>query len=148
MTLRNTPKPALVLGLAGLLPFWGLAISMLMIDPEMKVGVVRAEIGFGAVILSFLGGIHWGLAVMNKQSADWSRLGWGVTPSLLGWGALFLPPVWGLTLLLCGFVAAAVIDYRTFTDDKATQWFASLRTVLSIGAISALLFTLVIGNRF
>lgn len=145
MKLGGVPRPALALGLAGLLPFWGLALLVIVGDPEMKANVIRAQLTYGAVILSFLGGIHWGLAVMHKSDATWRRLGWGVTPSLIAWGALFLPQLWGLGVLLTGFVAAAVIDYRIFAFAKVTSWFGLLRTILSAGAIFALLLTLIFG---
>jgi hypothetical protein len=48
--LDNIPMSALVLGLAGLIPFWGLAISIIVLDAPMKYLAVQAEITHGAVI--------------------------------------------------------------------------------------------------
>lgn len=138
----GVPRPALLLGIAGLLPFWGLAVFVPNADPGLSETALRAQMTYGALILSFLGGVHWGLAAVNRIKADWLHLGWGVTPSLVAWGALFLPPVTGLCVLIFGFVAAGVIDFRIFNADNATVWFARLRTILTIGAVSALLFTL------
>ena len=102
------------MGLAGLLPFWGLAISIIVFDTPIKDIAVQAEITYGAVILSFLGGVHWGLAATNEKHAKWLSLGWGVTPPLIAWGALFLQPSLGLILLVIGFLAAAIIDFLFF----------------------------------
>ena len=146
--LHNIPRPALSLGLAGLLPFWGLAISIIVLDNPMKDFAVQAEITYGAIILSFLGGMHWGLAAMNERHVNWLNLGWGVTPSLIAWGALFLQPSLGLILLIIGFLAAAIIDFRIFVSNNSNAWFGMLRTVLSIGTITALLLTLSFGNIF
>ena len=146
--LHNIPRSALSLGLAGLLPFWGLAISIIVLDTPIKYFAVQAGITYGAVILSFLGGIHWGLAAMNERHANWLSLGWGVTPSLIAWGALFLQPSLGLILLVIGFLAAAIIDFRIFSFNNYTPWFGRLRTVLSIGTITALLLTLSFGKIF
>jgi hypothetical protein len=146
--LNNIPRSALSLGLAGLLPFWGLAISIIVLDTPMKYFAMQAVIAYGAVILSFLGGIHWGLAAMNERHANWLSLGWGVTPSLIAWGALFLQPSLGLILLVIGFLAAAIIDFRIFASSIDNAWFGKLRTVLSIGTITALLLTLSFGNIF
>jgi hypothetical protein len=146
--LDNIPRSALSLGLAGLLPFWGLAILIIVIDAPIKEYAIKAEITYGAVILSFLGGIHWGLAAMNERHATWLSLGWGVTPPLIAWGALFLPPSLGLILLVTGFLAAAIIDFRIFTPNSDNTWFGGLRTVLSIGTIIALLLTLSLGGIF
>jgi len=142
------PRPAFGLGIAGLLPFWGLAVLVSIADPALSETALRAQMAYGALILSFLGGVHWGIAAVNRLNAGWLRLGWGVTPSLVAWAALFLPPAWGLCVLVSGFLTAAVIDFRIFTADNATVWFARLRTILSAGAVSALLFTLAISAEF
>lgn len=146
--LDRIPNSALILGLAGLLPFWGLAIFIMVLDTPMKNYVIQAEITYGAVILSFLGGIHWGLAAINERHANWLSLGWGVTPPLIAWGALFLQPSLGLILLIIGFLAAAIIDFRVFSSNIDNTWFGGLRTVLSFGAITALLLTLSLGEIF
>ena len=142
------PNSALSLGLAGLIPFWGLAISIIVLDTPMKYFAVKAEITYGAVILSFLGGLHWGLAAMNKKHVNWLRLGWGVTPPLIAWVALFLQPSLGLIMLIIGFIAAAIIDFRLFSTDGDSTWFVRLRTILSIGSITSMLLTLTFGNVF
>jgi hypothetical protein len=146
--LYSIPRPALSLGIAGLIPFWGLAISIIVFDPPIKNYAIQAEITYGAVILSFLGGIHWGLAAMNERHVNWLCLSWGITPSLIAWGALFLQPFFGLLLLITGFLAAAIIDFRVFTSNSNNTWFGGLRTVLSIGTITALLLTLSLGEIF
>ena len=146
--LDDIPRSALGLGLTGLLPFWGLAIFIMVLDTPMKSYAIQAEITYGAVILSFLGGIHWGLAAMNERYANWVSLGWGVTPPLIAWGALFLPPSLGLIVLVTGFLVAAIIDFRVFTSTIHNTWFGELRTVLSIGTITALLLTLLLGEIF
>lgn len=148
LELDNIPRSALSLGLAGLLPFWGLAIYVMVTEAPIKDFVVQAEITYGAVILSFLGGMHWGLAATNERHANWLCLGWGVTPPLIAWGALFLQPFLGLTILIIGFLAAAIIDFRIFANNLNIIWFGRLRTVLSIGTISALLLTLLFGYIF
>ena len=38
-------------------------------------------------------------------------------------------------------LAAEIIDFRVFSSNNATTWFGGLLTILSIGAISALLLT-------
>jgi hypothetical protein len=146
--LHKIPRPALSLGLAGLVPFWGLAISIIVLDTPMKDFAVQLKITYGAVILSFLGGMHWGLAAVNKRHENWLSLGWGITPALIAWGALFLQPSLGLILLIIGFLAAAIIDFRIFVSNNSNAWFGMLRTVLSIGTITALLLTLSFGNIF
>ena len=146
--LNNIPRSALCYGLAGLLPFWGLAIFIVLTDTQMKDFAVQIKITYGAVILSFLGGMHWGLAATNERYANWLYLGWGIMPPLIAWGALFLQPFLGIIILIFGFLAAAIIDFRIFSINLNNSWFGGLRTVLSIGTISALLLTLSFGYIF
>jgi len=55
------PTPVLVLGLAGLLPFFVSAFLSFGSD-EKTAALGLLSLGtYGAVILSFLGGIRWGL---------------------------------------------------------------------------------------
>ena len=146
--LNNIPMSALSLGIAGLIPFWGLAVLTIILDAPFKIFAVQAEIIYGAVILSFLGGMHWGFAAMNSRHVSWLSLGWGVTPTLIAWGALFLSPSLGLILLIIGFSAAGIIDFRVFATNRDNTWFGKLRTILSIGTITALVLALSFGNFF
>ena len=58
------PLAPLALGLAGLIPFWGLALALLLhtafgLEPT-RIDLALAT--YAAIIVSFLGGIRWGLA--------------------------------------------------------------------------------------
>jgi hypothetical protein len=60
---------------------------------------------------------------------------------------LFLSPFWGLSVLVTGFVVAAIIDVWVFAPNNATTWFSGLRMILSIGTTSALFLTLAFGGK-
>jgi hypothetical protein len=140
--LPTVPLPARVLGLAGLLPFWGGALATLVLEDEEQRVAFTAVIAYGAVILTFLGAVHWGLALQVPQALSWERLGWSVTPSLLGWVALLIEPEPALILLVLGLGTAFVIDMRAGQAGLMPDWYVSLRIVLSIGAIAALLLAM------
>ena len=131
------PPAARLLGFAGLLPFLGAATALLLADGALRDVAAVALPAYGAVILSFLGGVRWGLAMAAAESARLPvRLAISVVPSLAGWVALLLPGAAGLALLAAGFAAMLALDLR---DDSAPGWYATLRLPLSIGAIAALL---------
>jgi len=65
-----------------------------------------------------------------------------VTPSLIGWVALLLPPVSALALLAAGLVVALAVDLRTLAGTVAPGWYGTLRRILSAGALASLLVTL------
>ena len=128
---------ARLLGLAGLLPFaaaallawWPQALPWQGLDARM------ALLAYGAVILSFLGGIHWGLVMRAALPAS-GRLLWGVTPSLLAWLALLLPPAPGLWLLAVALLLCFVVDRALYRAAGLERWLP-LRLQLSAGAVAA-----------
>ena len=141
----SMPASALVLGLAGLVPFAVGALSLWTPLP-----VVTAELGlklvvtYGAVILSFLGGIRWGTAIGpydgRRQGLEFST---SVLGPLAGLAAVFLPAVPGLTLLIAGFLLQALWDVTSVESGRLPQWFGRLRMVLTAGAVVSLIAALV-----
>lgn len=134
------PSPfARVLGLAGLLPFVAGAAALVLLDaPGLRVWAGTALAAYGALIATFLGGIHWGLAMLGVQPAR-LRLGWGVLPSLLGWVALLLPAGPGL-LLLAGLLAACyAVDRRLYASAGLSGWLGLRLQLTSVAALSCLL---------
>lgn len=142
MKLLRTPTPALLLGFSGLIPFWGLVIVVLY-DHSYKNYIAEVQVYYGAVILSFLGGIHWGVELMSKQKMDWMRLTWGVLPSLIGWIALMFPLLWSLSIIILGLTASAWADVRFFKE-PITDWYRQFRIALTVIAVSALLIMVVL----
>ena len=58
------------MGYAGLLPFVVLATATWVAEAGPRAFAALALAGYGAVIASFLGAIHWGL-VMREASKQW-----------------------------------------------------------------------------
>lgn len=140
---RSIPLVPLGLGLGGLIPFWGLAIAIALrgVAGFGRVELDQALVTYAAVIVSFLGGIRWGLAVAGRGSADEDQSGMyivSIIPSLLAWALLAAPEPWrsaGLGLLA---LAMAPLDTQLVRDDYAPFWFGRLRIILSTGAAVAL----------
>lgn len=126
-----------VLGLAGLIPFVALA-ALTLIGPETwRDWVSTALIAYGAVILSFLGGITWGLAITRRQSNDPLYLA-SMAPFFAAWVALLLPRSLGLVLLMVAFLGALVNDYLIKRDGLAPEWFFTLRLTLTAIVVASL----------
>ena len=139
-SIQSIPSPNKILGFAGLIPFWGLAFIVVFTDDPTSLSALKAQIAYGAIILSFLGGIHWGIAVKSVEKATWPRMSWGVILSLIGWSAIFIPPLFSITVLGLGLTLAIFVDLYLVDNFTKILWFEALRLVLSIGAIAALLF--------
>lgn len=126
-----------LLGYAGLIPF-AAAVALAFTGPPAWRGQALAALAaYGAVILSFLGAVHWGLALRapaGETPAAWPRFGLGVAPALVGWAALLLPLRPGLALLAAGMVAVAAIETLAARRGLVPDEYLGLRWPLSIGA--------------
>ena len=129
------PRVAYVLGLAGLIPFVAALLGVWVLDGQWFDLSAQALSVYGAVILSFLGGIRWGMALLGKGGDD--DLAWvlSIVPSLVAWAAVLIGGPSGLILLACGFGAQWLYDMRAVQDAALPTWFGGLRTVLTLGAV-------------
>lgn len=125
---------ARTLGYAGLIPFAG-PVLMLWFEPDLLDWAIELLLVYGAVITSFLGGIHWGLA-MRAGSADAGprevHLLWGVVPGIVGWIAVLLP-AGGLWLLAVLLLACWGVDSLIYPRLGLGHWLG-LRTLLTLVA--------------
>jgi hypothetical protein len=134
----STPsRPALWLGYAGLLPFASLAWASLAATTPWNAHAATTLMAYGASILSFMGAIHWGLAMgASAGGAKGSlnrQLVWGVIPSLIAWWAMLLPVAGGLWLVAAGLWACFAVD-RTVYPAYGLRGWLPLRLVLTLGA--------------
>jgi hypothetical protein len=143
MTLPDPIRiTAFRLGLLGLVPFAGLAVASLAGGDDLRVVANPALLAYGATILSFLGGIHWGLVLARPLLSPRETLvmlGVGVLPQLLGWVALIVPAPLGHMLCAGGLVLFLAADRAAVSRGLAPAWFMQLRWPLSCGAALAML---------
>ena len=116
--MRRLPAAAVLLALAGIVPFAGCALGALSTGDVAEANYwLLALCGYGAVILSFLGGVHWGFVLGAVRPDDTTaaplhtryRLVLGVLPALGGWAAILVTfigqTVIALAILIAGFLA-------------------------------------------
>jgi ABC-type proline/glycine betaine transport system permease subunit len=135
------PVPALLLGLAGVLPFWAAPLAIWW-DPTWWEVAHHQQLVYGALILSFLGGVHWGVA-LKTGDRGWSRFVWSVLPSLIGWLAHAFEHH-GILILICGFGTAWSIDRLSALAEDLPVWYQRLRALLSVGAVAGLAATILV----
>ncbi len=123
---------AQALGAGGLVPFVGLAIVLWLVPPEPGAWVALALVAYAALIVSFLGGIHWGVA-MARGLATAGHVVWGVAPSLLAWPALLMPAHAALPWLGLLLIACYAVDRRLYAAAGLGRWL-TLRWRLSMVA--------------
>lgn len=129
-------RAALALGYAGLLPFLGCAVWLAAGPAAGQALAAQVLAAYAATIVSFLGGIHWGLAFAAPGGPSTARLAWGVVPSLLAWPALLLPPAPGLALLAGTLLLCYAVDRRAYPRLGLAAWLPMRRVLSTVAALS------------
>lgn len=131
---RTLPLPALIYGATGVLPFLaGLAIAVAGRTPEQQQFGLNLFVVYSAVILSFLGGIRWGVRL---PAPDWRHLGLSVMPSLIAAGCLLLDRQHALPMLALAFAVVGLFDVTRGTHALWPAWFKRLRLHLTLAVVS------------
>lgn len=156
------PALAIVLGVAGLVPFAVCGLLAVTSGAETATRGLLALLAYGAVILAFLGGVHWGFALPagpdlpgpgpagTEQSArvQRARLALGVLPSLVGWGALLLATLgWddlGLLALIAGFIGTIVVEAQAHRSGLMPPGYIWLRWALTVGVLLCLVSVVIL----
>lgn len=119
----------------GLIPFVaGAMLAWVAGDGVVRNQALSGVAAYGAVILSFIGAIHWGRVIADKgddqQGAVW--LAWGIVPSLLGWTAVLLPAAATFPLLFAGFGLSWAADRRAASAARLPAWYGAMRDRLTV----------------
>ncbi|RDA92660.1 hypothetical protein CP533_3701 [Ophiocordyceps camponoti-saundersi (nom. inval.)] len=168
--LSVVPKESRILGLTGTLPYVATSLSTLLLswdlNREQPTGnsifdpifidhdtarylldlIEPLQLGYGAVIISFLGAIHWGLEYAEKEPSvartRW-RYGVGVAASVVAWPTVLMPVEHALTAQFMAFVAMYFIDSRATARGWAPPWYNTYRFLLTAIVGFAILISLV-----
>lgn len=130
---RSSRLP-LLLGLAGLLPFVATAAAGWLAPVAWQGVAIQAFLYYAAVILSFLGGIQWGVAMSLEPAGGpgfRARILLSMAPSLIAWPALLLHPVTAAWVLLVGFLLVRLHECGRASRELLPAWFQSLRHLLT-----------------
>lgn len=128
------------LGYGGLLPFVVSAFAVWAdsINSSLWRG---ALIAYGAVILSFVGALHWGLAMSQSDMTAHQRTHyfvWSVVPALMAWFALLMTSKYASIVLVVGFLIHFWQDRRLVQVTNLPAWYLPLRLRLTFVASLAL----------
>ena len=148
---KTLKRWANILGYSGTIPFISLAVILLLdassttpaaSGPAASGLAASALHLYGAIILSFLGGLHWGRIACNpdiKPSDKWFLI-YSVIPSLMGWSSYLLSDIWqgAALMLIAGFIISYVIDIRFIRLGEWQSWMKPLRTNLTLIACFSL----------
>lgn len=147
--LAEAPGTPLILGFAGLVPFFAGAFGIALGGQAAQQAAIFLPV-YAALILSFLAGGRWTAEIMLR--ADAPRTGvllLAVALSLSGWLAVLMQgwnrpelPLdaelagWGI--LIAGFTVQYLWDRGAVRGGTLPRWYLPLRLVLTLGAVISL----------
>ncbi|MBA4047750.1 MAG: DUF3429 domain-containing protein [Sphingomonas sp.] len=134
------PPLARLLGYAGLLPHIAVVLVLLERNSELRFSALALGYAYAVIILSFLGGMWWGLAARASpvpgQAPGWIWIA-AVTPSLIALGSAVpwaTGDAWpGPSLIMVGaaLLVSPVVDWRLAHGGLVPDWWLRLRIPLS-----------------
>lgn len=143
---RRIPRPALLLGLAGLLPFlWSAAthLSPTLAGwagqwvPPMFLGAY-VGVTYGTVILSFMSGVLWGFATRAEGETAAIAYAFSVLPALWVFFMVTDASDTSVIFLAAGFVGLLLLDVMYSAWSLAPRWWLRLRVMLTIVVLTCL----------
>lgn len=138
--MTTIPRSALILGLAGVIPFFWGALT-LMNDGLATWGIKTlgprlvgpdVQLFYGAVILSFMSGVLWGFATRAKGTRATTGYALSVLPALWAFFMTGGGPVSAGMNLIAGFVGLLMLDWQFWRWGLAPAWWMQLRGLLSV----------------
>lgn len=133
------------LGYAGLIPFVGGALFIWLLagqaDNTPFVFVVDALSKYAAVVISFLGGMNWGMVMRASPEAAAShtvhRALWtGIAYSLAAWVAVCMPAHAGLVVHGGLLIACYISDRKTYPALGVAPWLTLRFRLTTLASLS------------
>ncbi|MBT8455678.1 MAG: DUF3429 domain-containing protein [Rhodobacteraceae bacterium] len=147
--MTKVPASALILGVAGLIPFvWGAAT--ITWPGVMNFGVNSfgprfvgpfVQLSYGTIILAFMSGVLWGFATRAEGAVAATGYALSVLPAL--WAFFFVGggPVSAAIYLIAGYVGLLGLDYMFWKQGLAPPWWMTLRIGLTAVVVACLALT-------
>ncbi|KAJ4295322.1 hypothetical protein N0V90_007333 [Kalmusia sp. IMI 367209] len=150
-SLDEVPRQAYYIGLAGVLPYLATSLSTVACAYEINHAVAGygyvissqtatallhilepLQVGYGAVILSFLGAIHWGLEFAGYGGHHgYNRYSIGVVAPAIAWPTVLMPVEYALITQFMAFTLLYYVDTRATYRGWTPSWYAVYRFVLT-----------------
>jgi hypothetical protein len=143
---RRIPRPALLLGLAGLIPFlWSAATHLLpalagWASQWVLPMFLGAYVGltYGTVILSFMSGVLWGFATRAEGREAAVAYTLSVIPALWCFFMVSDASDNSVIFLAAGFVGLLFLDTIFSVWGLAPPWWLRLRVMLTVVVVACL----------
>lgn len=145
--MNQIPRSALILGLAGLIPFlWGaltVTVPSVALWGQSNLGGrfigPYVQLFYGAIILSFMSGVLWGFATKATGQMATASYVLSVIPALWAFFMTGGGPTTAAVNLIVGFLGLLLLDWHFWRLGLAPPWWMHLRGLLTAIVILSLL---------
>jgi hypothetical protein len=137
--LPGNETTAKSLGYAGLIPFIVFSIGSWFQLPMISDSTYILT-AYAAIILSFMGAIHWGIAMSSSEDQNGKYFIASVIPGLSAWLALLMPQRYAIILLMVGFIALIIYDWSVEKPQRLPGWYIPMRNRLTLVVVMCLMF--------
>ena len=138
MESQPAPAPLWIIALLALAPFPVSAALYAFAPAEMGPPALSVIQTWSAVVLSFLGGVRWGLE-SGRPAPRAGRLAISVISPVAAWSLLVARPGLGVSLVIIGFMAAFMLQWLfDHTAPDVPARYPRLSTALTAGACVSL----------
>ncbi|KAG0644381.1 hypothetical protein HOY80DRAFT_1019567 [Tuber brumale] len=162
--LKEVPKEVYYIGLGGTFPYAVISASTLylvwdinythhngigyLVSAEMAEQVLNfmepLQVGLGAVILSFLGAVHWGLEMAEYGGKHgYRRYALSILAPALAWPTILLPFDYALITQFLGFTGMYFADSTATGWGWAPPWYMTYRFILTFVVGASIIISLV-----
>ncbi|KZF24833.1 hypothetical protein L228DRAFT_258344 [Xylona heveae TC161] len=162
--LKEVPREAYYLGLAGVLPYLATSLTTVYLAWDVKYAAEAGtgfllsgptaeaflkflepiQIGYGAVIISFLGAIHWGLEYAGYGGHhSYRRYAIGVLAPAIAWPSVLMPAEYALISQFAAFNLLYFLDAKATVRGWTPPWYGTYRFVLTFIAGASIVVSLI-----
>lgn len=128
-------------GFLGLLPFvFACGLATLGASQATKSFGLQLATAWGAVILTFIAAVHWGLALAGRLPWSLKIVVGSTLPSVIGVVAVLVGGEKGMAILIVGFGMFWLYEHRTYVDTLPSDYL-DLRRALTLCVCALLVLT-------
>nr|WP_227744398.1 DUF3429 domain-containing protein [Gluconacetobacter entanii] len=133
---------AIIMGIASLLPIVGCTCAIIFLSPAVTPRMLEVTVGYGAVMLSFMGAVHWGLALetpaiitpgQETGKISTYRLLLGGVPAGIGWLSLcaaMFHELAAVLMLMAGFAGVVVVERMAWRRGAMPRGYMTLQWIV------------------
>jgi hypothetical protein len=145
--VNRLPATAEIAGYVGVVPFILCLLGECLLPGYGQRDLAqRIAIAYGAVVLTFAGAVHWGLALSGRLVWRPVRVIGASTPALVAAAAVVIGGQHGLALLVVGLGMFWLYEHRELGKELPMQ-YVNLRRNLSLAVCVLLALTLMLSEN-